>query len=195
MRILQPLIVVLLLALLVAGEARAQAELKPAIGITFSDVSKTPVNGQVTSRAGWEIGGSILIGQNFYFEAGFFYATKSLAFTVTSTKNEFTNDINGFRIPVALGLHLLGDEKGPFALRVFGGGSAFIITAVSAPGASKDDFNSPAWSIFAGAGLDIFMFFVDVQYEWSLTDVSKLSTVDIGQSRSFIANAGIRLPF
>jgi hypothetical protein len=124
-----------------------------------------------------------------------FYATKSTAFTETSAKLEFKNDINGVRIPVILGFHLIGDEKGLFGLRVFGGGSAFIVTSVSAPGASKDDFTSPTWGVFAGAGLNIFMFFLDLQYEWSLSDVSKLSTVDIGKSRSLIANAGIRLAF
>ena len=195
MRILQQIVAVLFLALLVAGQACAQAELKPGIGITFSDMSKSPANGEVTGQLGWQLGGSVLIGQKFYGEGGVFYATKSTAFTESSAKLEFTNDINGVRIPVGFGFHLIGNEKGLFALRVFGGGSAFIITSVNAPGASKDDFTSPTWGVFAGAGLDIFMFFVDLQYEWSLSDVSKLSTVDIGQNRSFIANAGIRLAF
>jgi hypothetical protein len=53
MRILQQIVAVLVLALLVAGQACAQAELKPGIGITFSDVSKNPVNGEVTSQLGW----------------------------------------------------------------------------------------------------------------------------------------------
>ena len=195
MRILQQIVAVLFLALLVAGQACAQAELKPGIGITFSDMSKSPANGEVTGQLGWQLGGSVLIGQKFYGEGGVFYATKSTAFTESSAKLQFTNDINGFRIPVALGFHLIGEQKGQFALRVFGGGSAFIVTSVSAPGASKDDFTSPTWGVFAGAGLDIFMFFVDLQYEWSLSDVSTLSTADIGKSRSFIANAGIRLAF
>jgi hypothetical protein len=38
------------------------------------------------------------------------------------------------------------------------------------------------------------MFYLDLQYEWSLSNVSKLSTVDVGKSRSFYAVAGIRLP-
>ena len=195
MKTLQQIVTVLFLALLVAGQARAQVELKPGIGITFSDVSKNPANGEVTSQLGWQIGGSILFGQKFYGEGGVFYATKSMAFTVASTNLEFENDFNGVRIPVALGYHLIGDQQGQFALRVFGGGSAFIVTSVSAPGASMDDFTSPTWGVFAGAGLDIFMFFLDLQYEWSVSDVSSLSTVDIGKSRSFIANAGIRLAF
>jgi len=195
MRILHQIVAILFLALLVAGQACAQAELKPGIGITFSDMSKSPANGEVTGQLGWQLGGSVLIGQKFYVEGGVFYATKSSAFTESSAKLEFTNDINGVRIPVALGYHLIGEQKGQFALRVFGGGSAFIVTSVSAPGASKDDFTSPTWGVFAGAGLDILMFFVDLQYEWSLSDVSTLSTADIGKSRSFIANAGIRLAF
>jgi hypothetical protein len=195
MRILQRFVAVLFLALLVAGQACAQAELKPGIGITFSDMSKSPANAEVTGQLGWQLGGSVLIGQKFYGEGGVFYATKSTAFTESSAKLEFTNDINGLRIPVALGFHLIGEQKSQFALRVFGGGSAFIVTSVSAPGLSKDNFTSPTWGVFAGAGLDIFMFFLDLQYEWSLSDVSSLSTVDIGKSRSFIANAGIRLAF
>jgi hypothetical protein len=195
MRILQRIAVVLFLAMLVAGQAFGQAELKPGIGITFSDVSKNPVNGEVTGQLGWQLGGSILIGQKFYFEGGVFYATKSTSFTQTNAKLEFTNDINGLRIPVALGYHLIGEQAGQFSLRIFGGGSAFIVTSVSAPGASKDDFTSPTWGVFAGAGLDILIFFVDLQYEWSLSDVSSLNSVDIGKSRSFFANAGLRLPF
>jgi len=195
MKTLQQIVAVLLLALLVTGQACAQAELKPGIGITLSDVSKNPVNGKVTSQLGWQLGGSVLFGQKFYGEGGIFYATKSTAFSVTSTNLEFENDFNGVRIPVALGYHLLGDQNDQVALRVFGGGSAFIVTSVSAPGMSKDDFTSPTWGVFAGAGLDISMFFLDLQYEWSVSDVSSLSTVDIGKSRSFIANAGIRLPF
>ncbi len=195
MRLLQQTAAVLFLTLLVAGQAYAQAELKPGIGITFSDVSKNPANGEVTGQLGWQLGGSVLIGQKLYGEGGVFYATKSTAFTSTSANLEFENDINGVRIPVALGYHLIGDQKGQFALRVFGGGSAFIVTSVSAPGVSKDDFTSPTWGVFAGAGLNIFIFFVDLQYEWSLSDVSSLSTVDIGKSRSFFANAGIRLAF
>ena len=195
MKILQRFVAVLVLGLVVAGQACAQAELKPAIGITFSEMSKNPTNGEVTGQVGWQIGGSILAGQKFYIEGGVFYATKNTAFTESRSKLEFTNDINGLRIPVALGFHLIGAQKDQFSLRIFGGGSAFIVTSVSIPGASKDDFTSPTWGVFAGAGLDILIFFVDVQYEWSLSDVSSLNTVDIGKGRAFFANAGIRLAF
>jgi hypothetical protein len=80
-------------------------------------------------------------------------------------------------------------------IRIFGGGALFMVTSVDAPGLTKDDLESPTFGVFAGAGVDIAIVFVDLKYEWSLTDVSKLSTVDIGQGRSFFVNAGVRLPF
>jgi len=195
MKALYPIIAVLCLVSLAAGHANAQVGLKPGIGITFSDVSKSPVNGEVTGQVGWQIGGSIQFGNQGYIEPGLFYATKSTSFTDRTARLEFTNDVNGFRIPVVLGLHLIGQGTGQFSLRVFGGGSAFIVTSVSARGLSKDDFTSPAWGLLVGAGLDILMFYADLQYEWSLSNVSTLSSVDIGKSRSLFATAGIRLPF
>jgi hypothetical protein len=41
-------------------------------------------------------------------------------------------------------------------------------------------------------GVDFLMLFVDVKYEWSLTDVQKdISQVNIGKSRSLFINVGI----
>ena len=108
---------------------------------------------------------------------------------------KFKNDINGMRIPVALGFHLIGDQKGPVCAPCLRRSVSFYRYQRERAGASIDDFTRPTWGVFAGAGLGVFIFFLDLQYEWSLSDVSSLSTVDIGKSRSFIANAGIRLAF
>ena len=54
---------------------------------------------------------------------------------------------------------------------------------------------SPTFGVFAGAGVDIAIVFVDLKYEWSLTDVSKVTDFDLGKSRSFYASAGVRIPF
>jgi hypothetical protein len=92
-----------------------------------------------------------------------------------------------------VGYHLLGKETGMTGLRAFGGASVFILTSVSAEGLTKDDFTSPTYGVFLGAGIDIAMFFVDLKYEWSLSDVVSISSIDVGQSRTFYINGGIRL--
>jgi hypothetical protein len=190
-----PAVFACLAVLLFPGQGRAQLELKPAIGLTFTDVSEDPAGGEAQGRVGWQLGGTVAYGKKLYGEAGAFYAEKSTEFTSSSPDPDLTTKISGIRIPALVGYHLLGSEKSPFGLRLFGGGSIFIVTGVDAPGLSKDDFESPTYGVFAGVGIDITIVFVDLKYEWSLTDVGSASTIDVGQSRSFYANAGVRIPF
>jgi hypothetical protein len=183
--------------LLHADMTYAQVELKPAVGINFSTVSKDPQGGEAKGQVGWQIGGTVAFGEKLYGEAGAFYAEKSTEFTSSQAASfsSFESSIKGVRIPALVGYRLFGDQKEMLGIRIFGGGALFMVTSVDAPGLTKDDLESPTFGVFAGAGVDIAIVFVDLKYEWSLTDVSKLSTVDIGQGRSFFVNAGVRLPF
>jgi len=176
--------------------AYAQVALKPALGFNISDVSKDPATGEAKGKAGWQIGASALIGKKFYIEPGLFFMHNSTEFTSSSSNNDdFEAQLKGIRIPVALGLHLLGNEESPVDIRVFGGPSLFMVTSVDAEPLTKDDFESPQWGVFAGAGIDFLIFFVDLKYEWSLTDVSGVTDFDVGKRRSFFTNAGVRLRF
>lgn len=182
------------LALLCFLTTQAQSEIKPTIGINITNVSEDPVTGEAQGQVGWQFGGSILFGEKFYFEPGLFYTHNSLEFTSESDQDyDFESDIKGLRVPVAVGLHLLGTQESAIDLRAFGGASGFFITGVDAGPLDKDDFESPQWGVFAGAGLDFLMLFVDLKYEWSLTDVSGITEFDVGQRRSFYINVGIRL--
>jgi hypothetical protein len=178
------------------GIAIAQVELKPAVGLTFTDVSKDPETGKAKGQVGYQIGGSVLIGNKFYIDPGIFFVKKSTDFVSEGTAaNDITLNMTGIRIPVAVGYHLLGEEESLAALRILGGGSAFFVTGVDAEGADKDDFSSPTWGVFAGAGLDIWILFLDVKYEWSLSDVSSVTDFDIGKHKSLYANLGVRIKF
>jgi hypothetical protein len=123
-----------------------------------------------------------------------FYAEKITEFSSATVKTSFNTDITGLNIPAMIGYHLIGCESGLRGLRIFGGGSVFLVTAVDAMGLCKDDFESPTYGVFAGAGVDVAFTFVDTKYELSLTNVSKLSTVDIVKNRSVYVTAGVRLP-
>jgi hypothetical protein len=185
----------LLLAFLLGAFPAAALELKPAVGLTFTDVSSNPANGSASGKAGWQLGGTVLFGEKLYFEAGAFYAQKSTDITSSTAGSTIDfNSITGVRIPAMVGFHLIGEPKEPFSLRIFGGGSAFLVTSVSATGLTKSDLESPTWGVFAGAGIDFLFLFLDLKYEWSLTDVSSLSTVDVGSARSLYMNAGVKIP-
>jgi len=183
-------------AAFIAVTSYAQVELKPAIGLTITDVSKDPSSGKAKGQAGFQFGASVLIGDKFYVDPGVFWVKKSTKFVEEGTTvDELKLDMSGIRIPVTVGYHLLGDEESVAALRILGGGSAFFVTSVDAEGADKSDFSSPTWGVFAGAGLDIWILFLDVQYEWSLTDVSSVTNFDIGKHKGFYTNLGVRIKF
>jgi hypothetical protein len=134
------------------------------------------------------------MGKKFYFEPGLFFVKKSTeAISNTNQLDDVSYDISGIRIPVTLGLNLVGDPKSTLGFRIFGGGSAFMLTSVK--DLDKDDFNTASFGLYAGAGFNIAMIFVDAQYEWSMTDVQKdVSQIDIGQSRTVFVNLGVRIP-
>ncbi len=191
------LLTTLSLALLAAPTlGQALLELKPALGITFTNVSREPVGGSANGQVGYQLGGSALIGERLYLEGGLFLAKKSVEFTSTTTTSlNIQTGLTGLRIPVMVGYHLLGHPSEFLSLRVFGGGSLFMVTNVNAPGLTKADFTSPTYGLFAGVGLDLMMFFADLQYEWSLSDYSDLAALDVGQSRSLYLNAGVKIVF
>jgi hypothetical protein len=179
-------------ALLISFGLQAQTTIKPAIGINFTDFSKTSY-GDYQSRVGWQLGGSVAFGQKVYFEPGIFYSQKSSTYTTTSSTNKVDFDVSGFRIPVAVGVNVLGDSKSGVGLRIFGGGSGYFVTGNK--GLNGIDISKANWGLFAGAGVDFSMIFVEASYEWSLTNLSSnFTTAEIGKARSLFINAGIRLP-
>ena len=101
-------------------------------------------------------------------------------------------ELSGIRIPIAVGYKLLGDENSGFGLRGFGGLSAFLLTHVK--DLDKDDFNNASFGAFLGGGVDISFVFVELQYQWQLTNVQDdVSQIDVGKARSLFINAGVRL--
>lgn len=182
------------LSALLFGTMMAQAQLviKPAVGVNFTDLSKNEESGEFKAKVGWQIGGSIVLGKKFYLEPGVFYVEKSTKFDSSgSSVSDIDFKISGIRIPVTIGINF-GDEKSTFNFRIFGGGSAFILT--NTKNLDKDLLKSASWGVYAGAGLDFSMFFLDASYEWSLTNISDdIDNVDVGKSRSVFIQAGIRI--
>ncbi len=98
-------------------------------------------------------------------------------------------------MPVSIGYHLFGRDESNINVRIFGGGSGYFVTGVNDDGINKDDIASPQWGVYAGAGIDFWMMFVDLKYEWSLTDISSVTNFDVGKTRSFYLNTGFRFRF
>ena len=183
----------LLIVLLAAvGSLYAQSSIKPGIGVNFTSITGT--GDDVSGKMGWQIGGSVELGKKLYFEPGIFYMTENAeATTIDNGVSTFTDaKFTGLRVPLAVGLDVLGNTESTFGLRVFGGGSAFLLTGVS-DGLDKKDFSSPEWGVFAGVGLDLAIFYLDWSYQWSVTNVQKnVTDIDFGKSNGIFLTAGLR---
>jgi hypothetical protein len=175
------------------GIALAQLDIKPAIGINITDFSEDPESGETSGKVGWQIGGTVVMGDKLYGEGGIFWTYKSTEYKSNDNQITFNTEISGIRIPAMIGYKLLSKENTLIGVRAFGGASVLIVTTVDALELTKDDFNTASWGVFLGAGVDISMFFVDLKYEWSLTDVSSVTSFDVGKSRSIFIDAGVRL--
>jgi len=116
--------------------------LKPGVGLNFTDVVANG-DGTANGRTGWQIGGSVAFGDKFYLEPGLFYQGKSVEFSSSDnlTEPDLDASLKGFRIPVAVGVNLLGNAESATSLCVFGGGSGFFLTDLG-DDLNKDDINS-----------------------------------------------------
>jgi hypothetical protein len=173
--------------------ANAQT-IKPGVGLNFANVSNVS-DVKANGNTGWQVGGSIAFGNKFYFEPGIFFQSKSADFK-SDDVNDFEDikaQFSGFRVPVAVGLNILGNDDSTIALRVFGGGSGYFITNTS-DDLKNIDVNKAQWGVFAGAGLDFWILFLDLSYEWSVTDIQQdVTQIDFGKTNGLFATAGLRI--
>jgi len=181
------------LILLAFSPSYAQLKTKVGIGLSVSDFSESP-GGDTKAQPGFQIGTSFVFGNKLYLEPGLYYTVKSTEY-VSSGSSSVSEEavINGLRVPVAVGLGLIGGEDTTIGLRAFGGFSGFFVTGTG-DDIEKDDVESPSWGTFVGAGVDFWILYMDLSYEWSLTNIQKdVSSIDLGKHRSFYVTVGIWL--
>ncbi|MEN2280517.1 outer membrane beta-barrel protein [Algoriphagus sp. SE2] len=185
--------IVLVLFALVLGISfsKAQTQIKPGIGVNTTNITGSGLD--ASGQIGWQIGGSVAFGEKFYFEPGVFYQTNS--FEVNQVGNLPVTDAtySGIRIPLAVGLDVLGNADSFAGFRVFGGASSLIVTGTNSDFLDKDMVESPQWGVFGGLGLDIAIFYLDFTYQWSLTNIqTDVDQIDLGKSRGIFWTAGLR---
>jgi hypothetical protein len=188
---MKKLLILLIAFTFAVSSLQAQTQIKPGAGVNFTNISGE--GAEAKGQLGWQIGGSIAFGEKFYVEPGVFYQKNALEFTTANGGTSSDLSYSGVRIPVAVGLDLLGNSDSVAGLRIFGGGSAFVVTRTDGNSLTKDQIESPQWGVFAGAGVDIAIFYIDLSYQWSLTNVQKdITQIDLGKSKGIFITAGLR---
>lgn len=172
----------------------SQLEIKGFGGINASTLT-SPVEGLTYSpNVGYQFGASVLVGKTWYVEPGVTWMRTSQEIVIDSTGAANDNIISLFKIPVYGGYRFFGGSQNILNLRVFVGITANIVSDIEYAGNSfnKDVFNSAIWGADIGAGVDILFLFLDVGYEFGLSNVFTNESVD-SKNNVFYVNLGFRI--
>ncbi len=183
----------------------AQINIKPAFGVNSTRLSTDPGNWQHDGRLGYQFGGSVAIGKKFYVEPGIFWMRNNSEISHlggdggASGAVNFNHNISMIRVPVFVGFAILGNEESLADLRVFLGPSMSFITGVDngedhpeAP--LKEDYKSVRWGGDVGLGVSVWWLFLDVGYEFGLSNIYK-DTDKYGSAKAsgIWTNIGVRI--
>ena len=185
----------LLIPALIFNVSYGQISIKPAVGFSITDLSED-IEG-VKAKYGAQVGASVAfnLNDNFFIEPGLFSTSKSTEFETNSTTASVEAYVEGLRIPISVGYIIIGDVDTFINLRVFGGPSGYFVTNVGKD-VNKSDFKRFNFGVYSGAGLDIWRLFLEISYEWSLSNIQKdVTGIDLGKHRSLYVNVGYKIKF
>ncbi len=191
----------LVLAICTSMLASAQLEIRPFAGVNFSSVSETRDGESTRAQPGYQFGANLLIGNRFFLQPGIAYFSRSTEFT-TADNLSYDQDIQGVYIPLLVGVRFVDPTTEPTINgRFFAGPSLMFLTKSGySDGLREDevDWNNTNWGASFGLGLDVSVFFIDLGYEFGLTNLADvrggpITTWDGFKANTFFINAGLRL--
>lgn len=197
-------IIILIWATVLPIIASAQLEIRPFLGMNFSDVTESPDGQSTQAKLGGQIGASVLIGNRFYLNPGIAYFSRSTEFSSRDNLIPDTDyDVSGVIIPLLVGYRFVDASTEPFLnFRVQAGPSLLFFTQQRFSEGSINEevnWNENQWGGQVGAGLDVSIFFIDAMYEFGLSNNQKDGTLGIDGDNfkmdTFYINAGVRLSF
>ncbi|MCC6410232.1 MAG: PorT family protein [Saprospiraceae bacterium] len=179
--------------LMAAASVHAQVTLRPQIGINASSLSTDLDSLTYNSNVGFQLGGDLVFGNKFYVQPGVMFEYLSNPIDPrTGEEQDFKRSY--LRIPVMVGYNFAGAEKS-FGFRVFTGPNASFNLSSKTDNQDIEEYvKSTIWGWNAGLGLDISILFVDLGYQFGLSEV--FENFDEGaRNNLFYANAGVRIRF
>ncbi len=196
-----------IVACLFASAAYSQVEIRPFIGMNFSNVTDSPDGTSTQAKVGGQIGASALIGNRFHLNPGISWFSRTTEYSSTGDAN-IDQSVQGVLIPLLVGYRFVDPTTEPFLnVRVYAGPSMMFLTTTEYDNGELDDrvdWNSTMWGGQLGVGVDLSIFFVDLTYEVGLTNTHDGISEDPDglfdgfteiKQNTFIVNAGVRLSF
>lgn len=185
---------VLILSLLVFGflmsSNNAHAQIKGILGVNSSKFTNT---GSSEYKTGYNVGFSIMFDtkSKLYIEPGAIWFDKKGRIEDDFLGLDGSPRIQGVKVPVLFGIGLLGEDA-PVNLRIFAGPAISFITGTK--NNMGIEFKNSYWSADVGLGVDFLIFFIDLGYEFGLSNVVE-GGANESKINTFNANLGVKFGF
>lgn len=181
-----------------ASSVSAQLTLRPYVGINSNSLTEDFEDSKWKSKIGYQVGVDLQIGSKLYVQPGIQaeFAKNEIESLIPGVDEDFEFKRTHIRIPVMVG-YAFGEIDGDFAARIFTGPNASIVISSEADGEDiKEDLKNAVFGWNIGAGVDFSILFLDLGYQFGLSEVFDSEDFDNGsKGNSFYANAGVRIRF
>lgn len=176
--------------------AFAQITVRPHLGFNLSRLNDEPENFDVSARVGSQFGAYVTVGNKIFLQSGLQYTSVGNEL-VYKQEGQFQGEktdavYQGLRIPLYLGWRPNQKDK-LVNMRLFAGPS---LTWVLNDKSSNENiwgegrFSDSVWGANVGAGFDLWLFFLDLNFEFGVSDALS----DLAIKNNLIAlNGGVRL--
>ncbi len=181
-----------ILSVVFVGSLMSQISIRPQIGFNAPSISADDISGNL----GYQFGADIQFGKTFFIQPGLNFQTDKL-----SIKNAGDMDLSSINIPLMFGISLFKPVTSSIGIRAFAGPNlSFQVSKnlddVSSSDLMGDNFKNAVFSGQFGAGIDLGILFVDLAYQFGLSDYLHGSNqFEDSKNNKFIGNAGIRIGF
>jgi hypothetical protein len=152
-----------------------QLKFGPKIGFNASKLTTSLDSVKSQFKSGFQFGAFVRIGNRVYLQPELYYTSEGGVFEKDSLGKSWKQNITlgSLDIPVLIGFKIINTEL--VNLRVFAGPEAsFVvnknISDLAGP-IQKADLRDANWYIQAGAGVDVWMFTLDIRYQVGLNKV------------------------
>ncbi len=182
---------ILSLATFASAQDRISLGLKTGFNSTKMNLSNVPSGSDIKSEAkgGFLFGayGKLRLIGNLSIQPELYYAKKTTQMAISEGDVQYPNSDNTFHtwdVPILANLQLLDLE----VVKVYGiaGHVASFIANTTTDLPEWDEFKSTNWTLQAGGGIEVWRLTADVRYEWGLSDISDLTSLDIGQKTNVL---------
>lgn len=180
-----------LIVLLFSGSMFGQFHFGPQVGYAASNLTVSGSDIVNNLKSNLLIGAFARFGEKIYVQPEVNWLTQGSSFSYQPSLNDPLNveqkiKLNSIQVPLSVGWRLINLKV--VNIRIMGGITANFITNVEIDNdpptgsdywITKDDFKNVQWQWQLGAGVDVFMFALDVKYFGGINDIMNTDiTVD-----------------